>query len=162
MVKDLHHFPCVRRRTRIIDFDGERGRDNGHLESGAGVSPGHAHSQDPLGRREPGPATATGGLQAIRQTPEVATTRSRLLGMAFEALAELALRYDCPVVPARITRLKGARFRLTVLAPLELIRTGDHKADVAANMAQVNALMEQWVRDTPEQWLWLHNRWPDA
>ncbi|MBL4691050.1 MAG: lauroyl acyltransferase, partial [Rhodospirillales bacterium] len=80
--------------------------------------------------------------------------------MTAPALAELALRYDCPVVPARITRLKGARFRLMALAPLELIRTGDHKADVAANMAQVNALIEQWVRDTPEQWLWLHNRWP--
>ena len=81
--------------------------------------------------------------------------------MTAPALAELALRYDCPVVPARITRLEGARFRLTVLAPLDLIRTGDLQADVAANMAQVNALIEQWVRDTPEQWLWLHNRWPD-
>ncbi len=81
--------------------------------------------------------------------------------MTAPALAELALRYDCPVLPARITRLEGARFRLTVFAPLDLIRTGDHQADVAANMAQVNALIEQWVRDTPEQWLWLHNRWPD-
>ena len=81
--------------------------------------------------------------------------------MTAPALAELALRYDCPVVPARITRLKGARCRLEVLPPLDLIRTGDHKADVAANMAQINALIEQWVRDTPEQWLWLHNRWPD-
>ncbi len=81
--------------------------------------------------------------------------------MTAPALAELALRYDCPVVPARVTRLKGARFRLTVLPPLDLARTGDRKADVAAAMAQVNALIEQWVRDTPEQWLWLHNRWPD-
>ena len=81
--------------------------------------------------------------------------------MTAPALVKLALQYDCLVVPARITRLKGAHFRLTVFAPLDLIRTGDHQADVAANMAQVNALIEQWVRDTPEQWLWLHNRWPD-
>ena len=81
--------------------------------------------------------------------------------MTAPALAELALRFDCPVVPARVTRLKGARFKLTILPPLEMIRTGDHKADVAANMARVNALLEKWVRDTPEQWLWLHNRWPD-
>ena len=81
--------------------------------------------------------------------------------MTAPALAELALRYDCPVVPARIKRLKGARFQMTVYPPLELVRTGDHKADVAANMAQVNALIEEWVRDAPEQWLWLHNRWPD-
>ncbi len=81
--------------------------------------------------------------------------------MTAPALAELALRYDCPVVPARVERLKGAHFRLLIFPPLELIRTGDHKADVAANMAQVNAILEQWIRDTPEQWLWLHNRWPD-
>ncbi len=79
--------------------------------------------------------------------------------MTAPALAELALRYDCPVVPARVKRLKGARFKLIILPPLEMVRTGDRHADVAANMAKVNAQIEQWVRDTPEQWLWLHNRW---
>ena len=81
--------------------------------------------------------------------------------MTAPALAELALRYDCPVVPARVERLKGAYFRLLIYPPLELVKTGDRQADVAANMAQVNAILEQWIRDTPEQWLWLHNRWPD-
>ena len=81
--------------------------------------------------------------------------------MTAPALAELALRYDCPVVPARVVRLKGARFLIKVFPPLELIKTGNHQADVVANMAQVNSLIEQWVRETPEQWLWLHNRWPD-
>ncbi len=81
--------------------------------------------------------------------------------MTAPALAELALRYDCPVVPARVERLKGAHFRLLIYPPLELVKTGDRQADVAANMARVNAILEQWIRDTPEQWLWLHNRWPD-
>ncbi|MEE9317746.1 MAG: lipid A biosynthesis lauroyl acyltransferase [Rhodospirillales bacterium] len=81
--------------------------------------------------------------------------------MTAPALAELALRYDCPVVPARVVRLKGAHFRITIFPPMDMVKTGDRQADVAANMAQVNALLEQWVRDTPEQWLWLHNRWPD-
>ena len=36
-------MPCVRRRTRVTDFQDELGRDNGHAESGAGVSPGDAH-----------------------------------------------------------------------------------------------------------------------
>jgi len=81
--------------------------------------------------------------------------------MTAPALAELALRYDCPVVPARVERLKGARFKLIILPPLEMLRTGDRHADVAAYMAKVNQVIEQWVRDTPEQWLWLHNRWSD-
>lgn len=81
--------------------------------------------------------------------------------MTAPALAELALRFDCPIVPARVERLHGARFRFVTEPPLELSVTGDHQADVAACMTEVNRVIERWVRDTPEQWLWLHNRWPD-
>ena len=81
--------------------------------------------------------------------------------MTAPALAELALKFDCPVVPARVVRLKGARFRFVVQPPLEIPRSGDRQADVAALMTQVNEVIGEWVRETPEQWLWLHNRWPD-
>ncbi len=81
--------------------------------------------------------------------------------MTAPALAELALKYDCPVVAARVVRLRGARFRLIIEPPFEMNRTGDHHADVTANMARVNQIMEAWIRENPEQWLWLHNRWPD-
>ena len=81
--------------------------------------------------------------------------------MTAPALAELALRYDCPVVPAHVVRTKGARFQVIVEEPLVIEKTGDNKSDVEAIMLQVNARMESWVRDNPEQWLWLHNRWPN-
>ena len=80
--------------------------------------------------------------------------------MTAPALAEFALRFDCPVLPARIQRLTGARFRITVLPPLRFARGGGRKADILAAMTQVNAVLETWVRDCPEQWLWLHRRWP--
>lgn len=81
--------------------------------------------------------------------------------MTAPALALFALKFDLPAVPARIERLGGARFRITYFPPLELARSGDREADVAAIMAEVNGLIESWVRERPEQWLWLHNRWPD-
>ena len=81
--------------------------------------------------------------------------------MPAPALAELALRYDCPVVPSRVVRLAGARFRMVVEPPLAFRPTGERHADVAAMMAMVNEKLESWIRETPEQWLWLHNRWPD-
>ena len=81
--------------------------------------------------------------------------------MTASALAALALRFDCDVLPARVERLDGARFRLTVFPPLPLPRTGDSHADAAALMAQVNAILERWIRDRPEQWFWVHRRWPD-
>ena len=81
--------------------------------------------------------------------------------MTASALAARALRFDCDVLPARVERLDGARFRLTVFPPLPLPRTGDSHADAAALMAQVNAILERWIRDRPEQWFWVHRRWPD-
>ena len=81
--------------------------------------------------------------------------------MTSSALAALALRFDCDILPARVERLGGARFRLTVFPPLPLPRSGDHHADVAALMAQVNQILEGWIRDRPGEWFWLHRRWPD-
>jgi KDO2-lipid IV(A) lauroyltransferase len=81
--------------------------------------------------------------------------------MTAPALAQFALKYDCPVVPARVERVRGPRFRITVFPPMDMIRTGDARADVLANMTRVNALIEGWIREAPEQWLWLHNRWPE-
>jgi Kdo2-lipid IVA lauroyltransferase/acyltransferase len=81
--------------------------------------------------------------------------------MTAPALAALALRFDCDVLPARVERLDGAYFRLTVFPPLPLPRTDDSHADAAALMAQVNAILERWIRDRPEQWFWVHRRWPD-
>jgi KDO2-lipid IV(A) lauroyltransferase len=81
--------------------------------------------------------------------------------MTAPALAALALRFDCDLLPARVERLRGARFRLTVFPPLPLSRSDDHHADVATLMTRVNQTLEGWVRDRPEQWFWLHRRWPD-
>ena len=81
--------------------------------------------------------------------------------MTAPALAVLALCFDCDVLPARVERLAGARFRLTVFPPLPLPRSGEPHADAVALMARVNATLEAWVRDRPEQWLWVHRRWPD-
>jgi KDO2-lipid IV(A) lauroyltransferase len=81
--------------------------------------------------------------------------------MTAPAIAQLAYRHRCAVVPAVVERLEGTRFRLTISPPLELRETGDLDADVRALMVRINALVEEWVRARPEQWLWLHRRWPD-
>jgi KDO2-lipid IV(A) lauroyltransferase len=80
--------------------------------------------------------------------------------MTAPALAQFAYRYECPVVPARVIRLKGAHFRVEVLPPMFLERTGDRQADILAFMTRINALLEGWIREHPDQWLWLHRRWP--
>jgi KDO2-lipid IV(A) lauroyltransferase len=81
--------------------------------------------------------------------------------MTAPALALLALRFDCDVLPARVERLEGANFRLTVFPPLPLPRSDDPQADVVALTAAVTATLEAWIRERPELWLWVHRRWPD-
>lgn len=80
--------------------------------------------------------------------------------MTAPAAAQLALRFDCPLVVARAERLNGARFRITSRR-IEPPGTGDRNADIAQMTAEMTAVLEGWIRERPEQWLWLHRRWPD-
>ncbi|WP_448207622.1 LpxL/LpxP family acyltransferase [Azospirillum sp. sgz302134] len=81
--------------------------------------------------------------------------------MTAPAAAQLALRFGIPLVPALGERLGGARFRITVLPPVEPPSTGDRNADVRVLMEHLNHLLEQWIRERPAEWLWLHRRWPN-
>ena len=80
--------------------------------------------------------------------------------MTAPAIARLGYRFRCPIIPVRFERLKGARFRCTVMSPIEIAETGDAARDVLAAMTLVNAMLVGWIRDRPEQWLWIHSRWP--
>ena len=81
--------------------------------------------------------------------------------MTAPALAVLGLRFDCDVLPVRVERLHGAHFRLTVYPPLVVPQSKDRDADTLALMTEVNRTLEAWIRERPEQWFWLHRRWPD-
>ncbi len=82
--------------------------------------------------------------------------------MTAPTLAKLALRFRCPVHGAWVERLDGGRFRVTVTPPLSLPESGDDNADVRAIMTEVNAILEGWIRSRPDQWFWLHRRWPEG
>lgn len=74
-------------------------------------------------------------------------------------LAKLARRYDCPVHGARTVRLPNGRFRLEITEELALPRTKDGDIDIRGTTELVNKVVEDWVREYPEQWLWIHRRW---
>jgi Kdo2-lipid IVA lauroyltransferase/acyltransferase len=82
-----------------------------------------------------------------------------LEAMTAPAIARLALKYHCPVLPVRVIRLDGCNFRVNVYPALDIKRSGDNEKDVDALIHQINTIVEEWIREYPGQWIWLHNRW---
>jgi Kdo2-lipid IVA lauroyltransferase/acyltransferase len=75
-------------------------------------------------------------------------------------LARIALRTDAAVVPGFTIWDPGLqKYRLRFDPALELIRTGHHEADIAANTQMFTKVIEDYVRRYPDQWLWVHRRW---
>ena len=75
-------------------------------------------------------------------------------------LARIALRTDAAVVPAfTIWDAALGKYRLRFDPALELIRTGELEADIAANTQRFTNVIEDYVRQYPDQWLWVHRRW---
>ncbi|MDE8349318.1 MAG: lauroyl acyltransferase [Acidocella sp.] len=79
--------------------------------------------------------------------------------MTTTAPAALARRLNIPVVAAQVVRQNGAYFKIYV-QQLEIAKTQDREADVVITTKQINDLLEGWVRQHPEQWFWVHKRWP--
>lgn len=80
--------------------------------------------------------------------------------MTADGPTRLARRFGCPLVPMSIERLPGVRFKVGVHEPIEMSDNPDEDVAVAETVARVNAFMEEHVRAAPEQWFWVHRRWP--
>jgi len=74
-------------------------------------------------------------------------------------LARLRRQVDCPIHGTRIVRLPGNRFRAELTDAIEPARDADGAVDIAGTMQIIVEVIEGWVREHPEQWLWLHRRW---
>ena len=73
--------------------------------------------------------------------------------MTAVAPAQLALRSKAEILLIQFQRLGAARFRL-VARPYH--PASDDPAEVTADL---NRVLEGWIREKPEDWLWLHRRW---
>jgi len=75
-------------------------------------------------------------------------------------LARVALHTGAAVVPGfTIWEQEQRRYCIHFDRALELVRSGNEEADIAANTALFTRVIEQYVRRYPEQWLWVHRRW---
>ena len=81
--------------------------------------------------------------------------------MTGPAVVRLAMRFECPLIPVRTERIKGCSFHVTFGDPWTIEKTGDDDKDVIKALIRINTQLEDWIQERPDQWLWLHNRWPE-
>jgi KDO2-lipid IV(A) lauroyltransferase len=74
-------------------------------------------------------------------------------------LARLLRQVECPVHGVRIIRLPGHRFRAELSEEVKPVRDAKGEIDIQGTMQAVTSVIEGWIREYPEQWLWLHRRW---
>ena len=79
-------------------------------------------------------------------------------------MANIAAKTKLPVIPAFIVRIKGkggnySKHRLIIEPPLDIKYTGDRKTDTMNILKLFNEKIEDIIKQYPEQWFWIHNRW---
>ena len=74
-------------------------------------------------------------------------------------MALLALHTDAPVIPGYILRLENGKYRLVIKEEIQVVRTGDKDEDILINTQNFTRVIEDMVRQHPDQWLWIHQRW---
>jgi KDO2-lipid IV(A) lauroyltransferase len=75
------------------------------------------------------------------------------------ALARLARTLEWPILGIRTIRLPDQRLRIEVTGPIDPPRDTDDQIDVAGTTQVIMSIVEGWVREHPDQWLWLHRFW---
>jgi len=74
-------------------------------------------------------------------------------------LARLLRQVECPIHGVRIIRLPGHRFRAELSEEVRPVRDPAGQIDIQGTTQAVTSVIEGWIREYPDQWLWLHRRW---
>ena len=79
--------------------------------------------------------------------------------MTSMAFAQMGQKFSCPVYPMQVVRENGANFRIILHPQMALNTANGTPRPLEDIVREANALMENWMRAHPEQWLWVHQRW---
>ena len=75
-------------------------------------------------------------------------------------IAQLARLTGAPIHGVRVVRqADGYRFWGEITDEVAPVRDADGNLDIQGTTQAVASVVESWVRQSPEQWLWLHRRW---
>ena len=73
-----------------------------------------------------------------------------------DLIAKIALKYQIDLIGARVIRNnQDFNFTVQIDKPLKITKTDNAKSI----MTKINAQLESWIKQYPDQWFWVHNRW---
>jgi Kdo2-lipid IVA lauroyltransferase/acyltransferase len=80
--------------------------------------------------------------------------------LANPLVAMLARQTELPIYGMRVVRKPdGNSFWGEVSDPVEPVRDANGRIEIKGTMQAITSVIEGWIRQYPEQWLWLHRRW---
>jgi len=74
-------------------------------------------------------------------------------------LAVMAMRSGAPVVPVFMARQKSGKYKLIFKPHVEAVCTDNYDTDLVVNTQCFTKIVEDVVREYPDQWFWFHQRW---
>jgi KDO2-lipid IV(A) lauroyltransferase len=80
--------------------------------------------------------------------------------MTAQGPTRLAMKYKTVLQPMSVLRTGPARYKVTVFDPMPPTTGNDEKAAIFDTVLRVNQFVEARVREAPDQWFWMHHRWP--
>lgn len=80
--------------------------------------------------------------------------------VAVTSVAQIYLKKKVPVIPLFINYRKNS-IVLKISKEVSLRESGDYKKDIAACTQYCLSLVEEEIRENPEQWFWFHDRWKE-
>ena len=71
--------------------------------------------------------------------------------------AQLAIRFNCKIIPIYIARDQNDNFEMEILNPIQI--TENMKKDKELISKKINRIIEDLILRDPSQWILTHNRW---
>jgi len=79
---------------------------------------------------------------------------------SLKSMPGLPARGGARIRGVRVIRMPdGNHFRGELTDEIAPVRNADGEIDLQATTQAIANVVESWVREHPEQWLWLHRRW---
>ncbi len=73
--------------------------------------------------------------------------------------AQLALKYNCDIIPVYLKRNEDNSFYMEIFNPLEIKKTNNLDEDKKNITIKINKIIEDMIIKDPKQWIWTHDRW---